>query len=89
MDGQKGEKGDRGERGEQGPPGDPSPTPALMLTFASRLEQVEALQLKLADELAKPLRIQTLNPDGTVHQDVSARLGDMVRLKPIPMPSKP
>lgn len=30
-----------------------------------------------------PLRIQTLNPDGTVHQDVTARLGDLIRLKPV------
>jgi len=30
-----------------------------------------------------PIRIQTLNPDGTVHQDAQARLGDLIRLKPI------
>jgi hypothetical protein len=29
-----------------------------------------------------PFRIQTLNLNGTVHQDATARLGDLVRLKP-------
>jgi hypothetical protein len=30
-----------------------------------------------------PIRIQTLDPNGDVRQDVDARLGDLVRLKPI------
>jgi S1-C subfamily serine protease len=43
----------------------------------------------VADEVAAkmaelpPLRIQTLKPDGTIHQDVEARLGDLIRLKPV------
>jgi len=30
-----------------------------------------------------PIRIQTLNQDGSVYQDVQARLGDLLRLKPV------
>lgn len=86
MDGAQGPKGDRGERGPPGPagqPGEPSPTPALVLDLQSRIEHYEAVQQRIIDELAKPLRIQTLNLDGTVHQDVQARLGDLVKLKPV------
>ncbi len=40
----------------------------------------------LAKEVAKklpPIRIRTLNLDGSIHQEVQARLGDLVILKPI------
>jgi hypothetical protein len=31
----------------------------------------------------KPLRIQMLDDKGNVHQDAQARLGDLIKLKPV------
>lgn len=45
-------------------------------------DDIDALVDVAAGKLP-PLRIQTLNPDGSVHQDVQARLGDLVKLKPV------
>lgn len=74
--GQQGEPGPRGPQGEPGPPGPPGAngsTPTI---------DYKALAAELAKQLP-PIRIQTLNLDGSVHQDVTARLGDLIRLKPI------
>jgi len=68
MPGPKGQKGDKGDRGEKGDPGDCPDIDEIMAAAVAKLP---------------PLRIQTLNPDGTVHQDVEARLGDLIKLRPV------
>jgi len=64
---QPGPAGKDGAVGPQGPPGKDG-APC----------DYEALVKRLP-----PIRIQTLNQDGTVHQDAEARLGDLVRLLPL------
>lgn len=61
-----------------GPPGPPGP--AGPSVDVSKLAAAVASAVTLP-----PLRIQTLKVDGSVHQEVAARLGDLVKLKPIPV----
>jgi hypothetical protein len=64
----------RGEPGPAGPPGPPGP-PGTSPDPAA-----------LAGQLP-PIRIQTLNPNGTVYQSAEARLGDLIRLRSVPTPA--
>jgi len=78
--GEAGPPGPAGQAGPPGPAGEAGPTgpsgPAGQDGAAA--EPVDPAEL--AEQLP-PLRIQTLNPDGSVHDDVEARLGDLVRLR--------
>ena len=71
IQGPPGPQGERGPAGPKGDKGDPGECP-----------DIEAIVAAAVAELP-PLRIQTLNPDGTVHQDVEARLGDLIKLRPV------
>lgn len=76
--GPPGPQGPPGRDGAMGPAGPPG-APATVDT--------QALAVAISKALP-PIRLQTLNPDGTVHQQADARLGDLVRIKPIIVTNK-
>ena len=71
--GSQGSEGKLGPQGPPGPAGSPGETPQI---------DYDALADAIAKKLP-PIRIQTLNLDGSVHQDATARLGDLIKLRPI------
>jgi len=72
LQGPQGEKGERGSVGPAGPVGPQGPP-------GQTGPQGPPIDIKSLP----PLRIQTLNPDGSVRQDVEARLGDLIRIQPV------
>jgi tetrahydromethanopterin S-methyltransferase subunit G len=62
------------------------PATVDLTAILARLEKLENTKPAAVDTSSiPPIRIQTLNIDGTVHQDVQARLGDLIKLEPIPV----
>ena len=59
--------------------------------FTTIKEQIQNIQITVGSigevnpTNLPPIRIQTLKPDGTVHQDATAHLGDLIKLKAVPI----